>query len=105
LRERVPVRDLVTILEALGDVSDQIKDVEALTEHTRRALGPTIARQHADEAGVVRGITVGPRLESALLSLFGPRQMQANAPTLQPTMIAQLLRDLNSLASANSRDG
>ncbi len=49
------------------------KDPELLTEHARRALSNTIARIHMDETGVVRGITVGPKLEVALLGLFSPR--------------------------------
>ena len=59
LKERVPIRDLVTILEALADAADQTKDPEVLTEHARRALTNTIARTHMDETGMVRGITLG----------------------------------------------
>ena len=51
LRERVPIRDLVTILEAVADAADQTKDPEVLTEHARRALTNTIARLHMDENG------------------------------------------------------
>src|SRR6059058_1384917 len=72
LKERVPIRDLVTILEAVADAADQTKDPEALTEHARRALTNTIARLYMDESGTVRGITVGQKLEMALLGLFSP---------------------------------
>src|SRR6185503_15911223 len=61
LRERVPIRDLVTILEALGDHIDQVKDPEALTEHVRRSLANVIARMYSDDTGAVRGLTLGPR--------------------------------------------
>ncbi|MEO7362669.1 MAG: flagellar biosynthesis protein FlhA, partial [Gemmatimonadaceae bacterium] len=47
LRERVPIRDLVTILEALGDGADSTKDPEALTEFVRKALTNVIARMFA----------------------------------------------------------
>src|SRR5690606_10994646 len=33
LKERIPIRDLVTILEALGDAAEGTKDPEVLTEH------------------------------------------------------------------------
>jgi flagellar biosynthesis protein FlhA len=108
LRERVPIRDMVTILEALGDFAEQTRDVEALTEHVRRAIGPVIARQYMDEDNVVRGITIGPRLESALLTLFSPRPAQPGAlagPLLNPVAIAHLLRDLNGLATAHAQGG
>src|SRR5205085_1008846 len=73
LKERVPIRDLVTILEALADGAEQTKDPEALTEHARRSLANSIARLHMDDQGIVRGIAVGPRLEMALTNLFSPR--------------------------------
>jgi flagellar biosynthesis protein FlhA len=104
LRERVPIRDLVTILEALGDAAEQSKDPEMLTEHVRRSLTNVIARLYADEAGAVRGITVGPRLEAALMSLFSPRGNNGG-PMLTPDSLANLLRDLNLLATTSAVDG
>ncbi|MDN5330929.1 MAG: flagellar biosynthesis protein FlhA [Tepidanaerobacteraceae bacterium] len=38
LRENVPIRDMVTILEALGDYSSLTKDTELLTEYVRQRL-------------------------------------------------------------------
>ena len=105
LRERVPIRDLVTILEAVADVADQTKDPEVLTEHARRALTNTIARLYMDETGTVRGITVGPRLETALLGLFSPRA-NANPSTLvTPDLLGSLLRDLDQMSTLNMVEG
>ena len=105
LRERVPIRDLVTILEALGDGAETTKDPEALTEIVRKSLTNVIARLFADQGGLVRGITIGSRLESALLSLFSPRTAQPNAPTLTPDSLANMLRDLNHMATTYAIDG
>jgi len=109
LEERVPIRDMVTILEALGDIAEQTRDVEQLTEHVRRALGPLIAQQYMDAEGAIRGVTIGPRLESALLALFSPRPAAGGAGAgqalLNPSSIAHLLRDLNALAATHTRDG
>jgi flagellar biosynthesis protein FlhA len=105
LRERVPIRDLVTILEAVGDGAEVTKDPEALTEVVRKALTNVIARMFADGTGVVRGITIGSRLESALVGLFSPRSAQANAPLLTPESLAGMLRDLNHLATTYAIDG
>jgi flagellar biosynthesis protein FlhA len=104
LRERVPIRDMVSILEALGDAADQTKDPEHLVEHVRRALSHVIARQHMDAAGTVRGITIGPRLEAALMGLFSPRP-NAQAPVMTPDSLAALLRDLNALGGIHTADG
>src|SRR5213078_3580798 len=46
LRERVPVRDLETIIETLGDYSSRTKDLDVLTEYARNALSRTICKQH-----------------------------------------------------------
>jgi flagellar biosynthesis protein FlhA len=105
LKERLPIRDLVTILEALGDHVDQTKDPEILTEHVRRVMSNVIARQHSDEAGAVRGITIGPRLEAALMTLFSPRSAPSGSTPLTPDILAELLRHLNLLASTHATDG
>ena len=105
LRERVPIRDLVTILEAIGDGAEATKDPEALTEVVRKSLTNVIARLFTDQTGTVRGITIGARLESALFGLFSPRNSQANAPVLTPESLAAMLRDLNHLATTYAVDG
>ncbi|MFN5581460.1 flagellar biosynthesis protein FlhA [Gemmatimonas sp.] len=105
LRERIPIRDLVTILEAIGDGAETTKDPEALTEVVRKSLTNVIARLFADQTGTVRGITIGARLEGALLGLFSPRSAQPNVPILSPELLAAMLRDLNTLATTFAVDG
>ncbi len=47
LRERVPIRDLETILETLSDWSGKTKDLEVLTEYVRNGLRRSICQQFA----------------------------------------------------------
>jgi len=105
LRERVPIRDLITVLEALGDAADQTKDPELLTEHVRRSLANVIARLYLDVTGGVRGVTIGPRLEQALAGLFGPRAGQAGMSLLSPDALANLLRDLHVISQTHASEG
>lgn len=105
LRERLPIRDLVTVLEALGDGVEVTKDAEALTEHVRRAMSNVIANMFTDETGAVRGIGLGARLEGALLGLFSPRTTTSQALPLTPDLLADLLRELNLLATSHATDG
>lgn len=42
LRERVPIRDMETIVETLGDWATRTKDLDVLTEYVRNALRRTI---------------------------------------------------------------
>jgi flagellar biosynthesis protein FlhA len=104
LREGIPVRDLVTILEALSDAPDGAKDPEALTEQVRRALSRLVAQRFADADGTVRGITVGPRLETALMQLFSPRAGDPG-PGLEPDQLTALLRGLDALITRGRREG
>ncbi len=49
LKERIPIKDLVTIFESLADNSRTIKDIEVLTEHVRFALSRVISNMFVDE--------------------------------------------------------
>ena len=49
LRERVPARDLETIVETLGDWVGRTKDLDVLTEYVRNALRRTICAQYTVE--------------------------------------------------------
>jgi flagellar biosynthesis protein FlhA len=70
LRERVPIRDLGTIVETLGDWAPHSKDVAVLTEYVRNALRRTISSQYAetDENGRQRlyCITIDPAIEDLI---------------------------------------
>ncbi|HUA07850.1 MAG TPA: flagellar biosynthesis protein FlhA [Candidatus Acidoferrales bacterium] len=65
LRERIPIRNLVMILETLADAARVSKDVDYLTEKVRAALSRHISAEYA-ENGLLSVITVDPRLESLL---------------------------------------
>ncbi len=105
LREGLPVRDLVTILEALSDTAESSRDPEVLTEHVRRALSTVVAQLFADEDGTVRGLTVGPRLEAALMQLFTPTPAADGPRPLEPDQLTALLRSLSDLAQRSRREG
>ncbi len=49
LRERVPVRDMETIIETLGDWAPRTKDLDVLTEYVRNALRRTICGQYVEQ--------------------------------------------------------
>lgn len=66
LRERVPVRDLSTILESMADASAVSKDPDVITETVRAALGRSVCRPYQAENGDLRVIALSPSLEDAL---------------------------------------
>ena len=66
LRERVPIRDLETILETLADYASQTQNSVLLTEYVRGALARTICQRHRDEHRVMRVLTLDPDLEDLI---------------------------------------
>ncbi|MBI2322969.1 MAG: flagellar biosynthesis protein FlhA [Chloroflexi bacterium] len=67
LRERVSVRDLVTILETLATYGKLTRDVDLLTEYVRRALARQICGQYKNPDNTLQVITTAPQLEQELL--------------------------------------
>lgn len=68
LKEQIPIRDLLTILETLADWAPVTKDVDTLTEHVRQALARTITRLYQGADGTLRAITLDEGVERAILS-------------------------------------
>ena len=71
LRERVSVRDLETILEALAEHAGRTKDTDILAEHVRRGLGRRIAQQYRGADGRLRALALSRSLDARLAALGG----------------------------------
>ncbi len=93
LKEQVPIRDLVTILEALADYAPVTKDPDILTEYVRERLGRHIVKQYLTD-GVLYVATLDHELEriieeSAKQTNFGLY------PVLPPDVFNKFLAELN----------
>jgi flagellar biosynthesis protein FlhA len=66
LREKVSIRDLVTIFESLADFGVRTKDAVALTEATRGVLSRSITRPLLNEKGELAVISLSPVWEAKL---------------------------------------
>jgi flagellar biosynthesis protein FlhA len=100
LRERVPVRDLVTILESIADAAQTSKDPDTITEAVRAAMGRTICRQYQTERGELPAISFAPALEAKLMSSI-VRTEQGPVLALEPSQAQQLAsRIADALAGA-----
>lgn len=65
LREKVSIRDLVTILETLADYARVTKDTDVLTEYVRQALGRQIVEQYL-EGNKLYVLTLDPQVEKTV---------------------------------------
>ena len=94
LRERISIRDLVTILESLADNAGRTKDLDALGEWVRAALARSICRQYVDEGtGALQTITLEPGLEQSLMEHVTPGVPQL---MVEPMQGRSLVRALSS---------
>ncbi|XOJ02676.1 flagellar biosynthesis protein FlhA [Paenibacillus polymyxa] len=66
LREKISIRDMVTIFETLADYGTYTKDPDVLTEYVRQSLSRQITQQFSQKGETLRVITVGPGLEKKI---------------------------------------
>jgi len=67
LQERISIRDMLTIVETLGDYSPLTKDPDLLTEYVRHKLSRSIISPFIGEDGVLNLITMAQEVEDILL--------------------------------------
>ena len=70
LYEHVPIRQLETILDALGDYGKQTKDSDILESNVRIKLARTICRQYRDENSILNVVMLAPALEKQIRAGF-----------------------------------
>jgi len=63
LREQIPIKDLLTVLETVADYAQHTKDIDILTEYVRAALQRTICNMCESDDGLIYAATVDPRIE------------------------------------------
>jgi len=93
LRERISIRDLVTILETLADNAGRTKDMDMLGEWVRATLARSICRQYVDDAtGALQTLTLDPNLEQLLAEAITP-----GLPlTVEPSVARSLIQNLGA---------
>ncbi len=93
LRERVPIRDMVTILETMADFGSRVKDPEQLGELVRSSISRTITRQYVDHENRLYCITLEPGLERQLaeaVSATSIGQVLVLDPVIQSSIVERL---------------
>lgn len=94
LREKISVRDLVTILETLADYGTYTKDTEILTEYVRQALSRQITQQYTTSGDSLKVITVGPTLEKKIAESV-QQSDQGSYLALDPTSTQVIYQRIN----------
>ncbi len=100
LRERIPIKDLETILETLGDYIDRTKDIAILTEYVRHSLSRTICQQYRDSQRTLHVVTLEPAVEDTLSAgiEFTERGMLVKlSPQIVESFTQELAKQLEKL--------
>lgn len=103
LRENVPIRDMVSVLEIMADFAERVKDMEQLGELTRAAMSRTITRQYVDHNNTLNCLTLEPSLEKQITEMVQQTaggSFLALEPALQQEFLEQV-RAASDKATAN----
>lgn len=89
LRERVSIRDAVTILEALGEAAPMTKNPILLTEYVRQAIRRMLVKPYLNAAGELPAFFVDQQLEQAI-----ENSVQYNEHAGHLSMAPQRIREI-----------
>ncbi len=94
LRERVSIRDLVTILETVGDFAVTCKDPAMLTEYVRQSISRTVCQKFVTRENNLFVVSVDPALDQQLANSVHKSesgQILALEPTLAQKFVDKIL--------------
>ena len=97
LRERISIRDLLTILETLADYVPTTKDINVLVGHVRQALARAITKQYEDEDGKITVIMVSPDIEDSIVKSVQHTEYESFV-TLDPDIIQNIVSSFQKFA-------
>ncbi|MBE7560001.1 flagellar biosynthesis protein FlhA [bacterium] len=105
LRERVPIRNLATILETIADYADRTNhNPELLAEYARMALARSIVDRHLGPDRRLGVITLDPELEQALVEGIS-RGGEPGYGAVDPRLTDALVRAVEEEAARRSAAG
>ena len=97
LRERVPIKDIMTIFDILLDYSPKIKDPDTLTEYARQALARTITKQYVNDDGKLPVFTLDPTYEKLLT--------QVDGNSINPDVLSKLVKSVEKVLTSGLLKG
>ncbi len=94
LRERVPIRDMATIVETASDYIHTTKEPDVIAEYVRMALKRQITQLYKDNSGKINVFTIDPALEQQLAESV-QNTKQGLMLVLDPAMTEKLLERIS----------
>ncbi|MBE9546715.1 MAG: flagellar biosynthesis protein FlhA [Proteobacteria bacterium] len=104
LRERVSIRDLLTILEALADYAPITKNVDILTGYAREALSRTITKQYQDDEENITVAMLSPEIEDKIESAVQHTEYESYV-SLDPNFIQKVVNSVQKFINIFTSKG
>ncbi len=105
LREGIPIRNLVTILETMADYAHITKDANVLTEHVRGALADAITDMFKYDDKPIPVATLDPRLEDHILQVAQKGDVYLGTLGLTPDQVKDVLTSIGEQVERIVREG
>ncbi len=93
LKEHIPIKDLLTIIESLSDNVNKTTDTDILTEMVRESLARLITSIYAKD-GVLYAMTFGSESEEYLFEKI--KEYNGNLPPIDPMKLQNFIVQINS---------
>lgn len=97
LREQVPIKDLMTIIETMSEYTMQIRDADVLTEYVRQSLGRTITQSYLGDNNLLYVMTLDPKLEE-LINNSIQRTDHGAFLSLDPNIVYAMVEKIKQLS-------
>ncbi|WAM32118.1 flagellar biosynthesis protein FlhA [Caldicellulosiruptor naganoensis] len=95
LKERISIRDMVTILETLADWAPTTKDVDILTEYVRQAMARYITKKYVS-GNTLEAVTLSPEVEETIMNSIQKTE-QGSFINLPPDYVQKLINNLSNI--------
>lgn len=104
LKERIPIKNLGLILETIADFATLSKSPDDLSEQARRRLGLYFVDAYEADKGLLKALTLEPRLEQALAQRVKRTQFDLGL-VMDPALTQHLLSELEPRLAAMIDEG
>ena len=98
VRENVSIRDMLTIVETLGDFGGSVKNPDMLAEYVREKLSRSIVRPYLDSQGVLPVLTLNGNAERMVQEGIRQTDNGATFLSLNPAAAQRLMQNINACA-------
>jgi len=104
LRERISIRDLLSILETLADYYPLTKNVDVLTGYVRQAQARMITKQYQDQDGNITVMIISPDVEDKINQAVQHTEYESFVSP-DPNMVKKLVGNLQNFIGAFAENG